>query len=546
MKRQIIQTSFASGEIMPEMFGRGDLATYDNGAKALVNVNVLSTGGVRRRSGTQYIAHVNGTARLYGITTHGVPYMTVWTVGKVTIYRNRTKVSEIATPFGNTQILQKLFFATDTHAIWVCCGDIAIQKLAFNGKTWHLSAPSFSGLEKNIFSTANGYPVAMGFIQGRTVLAGTKAHPNRIWMSRSGKPLDFTLNKGLDDDGIDMVLLSSGNNTITSVFCASELMVFTTAGEWIVSGLPITPSSVVARQHTRVGSPHHICTPIVDADGLIVFVSGTQNSIHAYKQDNSGNGVYVTQPIASMARHMIKGITDMTYSPKHNRVLCVKADGTMAVLTIDKAEGLSAWTRYETTGAFIACAANGDGIYTVVNRYGTNGLEIFSKTALMDSVHTHKTLTATDTIGNLARFNGRKVCIVADGIVANAQTVKNDHITLTYPVTECHVGYGYTHRIQSLPLPSPMANKKIRMRKVIVRLQDTASAIVHMDNKAVHIGFKTFGMDVLSTPVPLFSGDKVITVLGWKVYGHDSIWTISGNTPLPLTVLSIKAEISTT
>ena len=543
MKSRFLQTSFASGEIMPEMFGRGDLQSYDNGAKVLQNVNVLSTGGVRRRAGSKYISTVSGTARLFGITINRVAYMTIWRINKVEIYQGTTKKTEVATPFSHITTLEKLFFAPDTDGVWICSGTHPVCKLSGKGSNWTVTTPKFIGLEKAVFT--NGYPIAMGFIQGRTVLAGTTAHPNRIWMSRSGKPLDFALNKGLDDDGIDMVLLSSGNNTITGLFCGLDLMVFTTAGEWIVSGNPITPASVVARQHTRVGSPETRCIPIMDVDGLVLFVARTQNAIYAYSLDGSGGGTYKTQPMASMARHIIRGITDMAHSPKHNRLLCVKSDGKMAVLTFDKAEGLSAWSHYTTNGAYTAVATNPDGIYTLVKRHGQYMLEVFDRTALLDSVYT-KTAdkTSFDKISGLMRFNNTTISLIADGIVGNRQRVTNNTLSLPYATKVCHMGYAYTHIIQSLPLPSGIADKKIRLRKITLRLQDTASAHLRIGDTNIDLGFRAFGTEVLNKPVALFSGDKTVTTLGWKTHGNKSIWHIQGATPLPITVLSVKLEVS--
>ncbi len=56
MGRTVInQTSFASGEISPSLYGRVDRDIYFNGAAKLRNVYVAPLGGVIRRPGTKYI-----------------------------------------------------------------------------------------------------------------------------------------------------------------------------------------------------------------------------------------------------------------------------------------------------------------------------------------------------------------------------------------------------------------------------------------------------------------------------------------------------------
>ncbi len=61
-----IQTSFASGELDPVLFGRIDLRAQEEGAARLRNAIPLTTGGVRRRGGTAKLAELPGASRLVG------------------------------------------------------------------------------------------------------------------------------------------------------------------------------------------------------------------------------------------------------------------------------------------------------------------------------------------------------------------------------------------------------------------------------------------------------------------------------------------------
>ena len=46
-----LQTNFTAGELNKNLYGRGDLNIYENGARKLENVIIRPTGGVSRRRG---------------------------------------------------------------------------------------------------------------------------------------------------------------------------------------------------------------------------------------------------------------------------------------------------------------------------------------------------------------------------------------------------------------------------------------------------------------------------------------------------------------
>jgi hypothetical protein len=53
-----ILTNFTAGEISPRVYGRVDLAKYQNGARELTNVTVLPQGGARKRGGTLNVSNI--------------------------------------------------------------------------------------------------------------------------------------------------------------------------------------------------------------------------------------------------------------------------------------------------------------------------------------------------------------------------------------------------------------------------------------------------------------------------------------------------------
>ena len=57
-------TNFASGELSPTLNGRVDLQQYYQGASRLENFEIIPTGGIKRRSGSQRLAELAGDCRL--------------------------------------------------------------------------------------------------------------------------------------------------------------------------------------------------------------------------------------------------------------------------------------------------------------------------------------------------------------------------------------------------------------------------------------------------------------------------------------------------
>ncbi len=94
------KTSFAAGELAPEMYGRSDLRAYENGARLLRNVFIQPTGGVTRRPGLRHVAMLVGTARLVAFEFNTEQtYLIALTHGLATVFMNDVAVASFATPW---------------------------------------------------------------------------------------------------------------------------------------------------------------------------------------------------------------------------------------------------------------------------------------------------------------------------------------------------------------------------------------------------------------------------------------------------------------
>lgn len=123
------------------------------------------------------------------------------------------------------------------------------------------------------FSPARGWPIAVAFHQDRLVIGGAASLPNRLWLSRSGDIWNFDLGDGYDDEAIEFAILSDQVNAIRALFSGRHLQVFTSGGEWMVTGDPLTPTTLQVRRQTRVGSMTERWVTPVDVDGATLFAA---------------------------------------------------------------------------------------------------------------------------------------------------------------------------------------------------------------------------------------------------------------------------------
>jgi hypothetical protein len=86
----VLQTDFSAGALDPRTAARVDLEQYRRGAKTLKNVQPLPTGGVKRRPGTQYLATLPSSARLFPfVHSTDQEYLVVGLGNQLQIYRAR-------------------------------------------------------------------------------------------------------------------------------------------------------------------------------------------------------------------------------------------------------------------------------------------------------------------------------------------------------------------------------------------------------------------------------------------------------------------------
>ncbi|MBS7809506.1 hypothetical protein [Roseococcus pinisoli] len=402
--------------------------------------------------------------------------------------------------------------------------------------------------EEAVFSWARGFPVTACFHQDRLVIGGSRDLPNRLWLSRSGSLFDFDKGSGLDDEGIEFGLFSDQVNAIRAVFSGRHLQVFTTGGEWMVTGEPLTPSSIQLNRQTRIGSsPARLIQP-VDVDGSTIFAARSGSAIHEFAYTDVQQA-YQSNDLGMVAQHLLRGPVAMAYDQTRRLLHVVMEDGGMATLTLFRNEEVTAWTRQETHGAFRSVAELDGRVFVVVERFGTTRLERFEPGFGLDAALDGMAAVAQIHWSGLAHLEGAAAGILADGAPRDDATVSHGAVTLDAPARSAQIGLRFAHEIE--PLPPEMFSAAgaraapLRLVSVGFRLLETSALDVDLGRGPAPVSFRRLDTPVLDAAPPLFSGDVRLSALGWRRDAMRPLWRIQGDAPLPLTLLSVTTDMRT-
>jgi hypothetical protein len=624
----VTQTAFTAGELDPRMLGRTDLRSYESGASKLRNVFVDTTGGVRRRPGSTYIATAAGPGRLVALEIGPDEiYLLAFSHLQVEIFRNGDLDATVETPWSEAQVSQ-IVWAQLRHSLVVTHPDVPAQRLIRESETvWTLQELTFAQKPGGIscapfarfaepdiqiqasaatgsvmltamkpvfvadhlggrvrikgkqieltnfhsstqatgqviedlddtdpttdwdelaFSDARGWPVAVSFYQDRMVIGGSRDLPDGLWISRTGRPFDFDLGDGLDDEAIAFRLASSEVQAIRAVVSGRHLQVFTSAGEWIVTGEPLTPTNIQVLQQSRVGSPRNRHVPPRDVDGATLFAARNGHEIREYLFALTEQA-YQTADLALLARHLVHDPVDQVFDQASRLFLIVMADGALASVAIYRNAEIAAWSLQETEGRFLSVAIVDGTTMLLVERANGVFLERFDQGLFVDS-GLHLSAAEPAVVWNgFGHLEGQTVAVVADGLVIEKMLVSGGQINLAQAARELVVGLPYTHVIEPLP-STPLSgqagqNPVYRPVRVTLRLFQSQSVHVDTGDGLRDIPLHSIGGGPLDRNPSPFTGDKSLRALGWRRGTEQPAWRIEQDTPVPCTLLSATTEV---
>ena len=401
--------------------------------------------------------------------------------------------------------------------------------------------------EESAFSEKRGYPTAITFHQDRMVIGGSYSLPNHLWLSKSSDLFNFDIGTGLDDEGIDFSILSDQVNAITNVVSGRHLLVFTTGAEWMVSGEPLTPSSIQLYRQTNVGSYNACSLPPQNVDGATLFISQSGKQLREFLYADVEQA-YQAKDLTLLATDIIKNPQDITYCQDDSILYVVLQDGTAACLTTYRSEEVNAWGTFVTDGKIKSIAVIGNDRYFAVERGEKTMLEVMDKNFYVDCGITLSSDTEKKIWSGLDYLEGKEVCVIGDGFVFGNFMVENGEIELLESAKEITVGLAYEHIIEPLPYISEGQQtyppQALRIVSGLFRLLDTKSFCIDIGNGYNEIPLRKMYRDkILDAPVESYTGDLQIRALGWIREMQKPLWSIKNYKPSPFTLLGVVLDV---
>jgi hypothetical protein len=393
--------------------------------------------------------------------------------------------------------------------------------------------------DEQAFSDARGWPISISFHQNRMVIGGSKGLPNGLWMSRSGRFLDFDLGTGFDDEAIAFRLSANDAPAIRALMSGRHLQIFTSIGEWIVTGDPLTPTNIQVRQQSRVGSPIDRQVPPRDVDGATLFAARNGREIREFLFADTEQA-YQSPDLALLARHLVTDPVDQAFDRGRRLFLVVMSNGALATIAIYRNADIVAWTEQITDGNILSVAVTDTRTFALVERINGVFVEELRDDLFVDAGLDLFEAAPTTIWTGLDHLEGQTVTVLADGVSVETPTVTAGQVALSSAASTITVGLPYTHIVEPLPPATNSTSGRTqeplyRPIRVVLRLLETGSLNVDTGSGA---------RDLLFPASPTaFTGDQTLRALGWRRGATTSPWKIEQSTPLPFTLLSATTEL---
>ncbi len=401
--------------------------------------------------------------------------------------------------------------------------------------------------EEAALSPVRGWPGSVTFHQDRLVIGGSRDLPNRLWLSKSGDLFNFDLGTGLDDEAIEFALLSDQVNAIRHVFSGRHLQVLTSGAEWMVSGDPLTPENVQLDRQTRIGSPTARSVRPRDVDGATLFVGRGGHDLREFLFAD-GEQAYQATDLALLAPHLVNQPVAIDYDPDDRLLHVVNGDGTLATLTVYRAEQVTAWALQTTQGAFRSVAVAAERTYVAVERDGHWSIERFDGAFATDAAVRLSPVPGGAPWTGLSHLDGRACAFVGDGVPLGTFVPQDGAVAAVAPVADVEAGLAFLAEIEPLPPSAGAAGaaspRSVRLIEASFRLLESRQMRVDTGGGPVDVPFRSFASATrFDGTVAAFTGEKRVRALGWRRAGVDALWRIELPAPLPFRLLSVTQEM---
>ena len=384
-------TSFSAGELTPKLAGRTDISVYYKGCSQLVNFLIMRQGGLRRRTGTIYVANGH-TGQLdddydYMRRHRLIPFVVDDVTGYVleaTPHLNASLTSYVWRVFydhalvlsgGSAFEFEVGISLADIHnlhvlqikeVMYLVSRDNPSHKITYGGSdtAWTSSVVTWAGPSLN---AAGDYPGAIAFQDQRVILGSSTNNPNRSWGSVTNDFENMTAGS-LPSLGVQWDLGSTKTHKIQWLESHEELVLGTNHGEAVVVGSAdegITPAKLFTKWRSSYGAAPVQAKRFQNA---IVFVAKGSMQLREYFWQDGWRSPELTVHADHMGGEFMKnsdgvaaansdwndgkrGFIDFDIQQEPEPIIWTwRKDGKLAALVYDKESGVAGWSRMEFGG----------------------------------------------------------------------------------------------------------------------------------------------------------------------------------------------------
>ena len=226
------------------------------------------------------------------------------------------------------------------------------------------------------WSAVRGYPSRV-IIQGnRLWFARTAAEPQKQWGSKIFDYENFALDTEAADDSLNLPLSSNESNEIQWLAAGKSLLAGTFGGVFVTnsgSSEAITPTNATASEEVGLGADNIMPKKV---GGYLYYIQRFGKKLREmfFSWDLD---TYKAVDKTILAAHILgDGIIDMDVQNNPETILyCVRTNGTLATMTREIDQDMTAWAKHTTSGTYTSVAvipsqsANYDEVWVIVERW---------------------------------------------------------------------------------------------------------------------------------------------------------------------------------
>ena len=558
------QNSFSKGEVAPDFYATNN----GTGISKLENMDVLQSGGLKRRAGLKRIKNIASDSILVPfVINESQKYLLVIYDSSIDVFQNDIKILTMVGPWRSSDLSQ-LQYAQRFN-------DIYFVHPNYTPKIFSKTSSGFK-IANFTFYMNEDVSINIPFMR----FEDTKG----VAITISNSSIDnnhavFTTNADLwDNTWVGSRLSVNGKQWIIESVQTARIAIVYTNGNFILPGAAISDWNEAAFGNKR---------------GWPISVSFHQNRLVFGGTMSAPNNIWMSKVGEYNNFDVGTGLEDeavfaVLLASRHHQICTIVSSYALQILTstgewaisnaplspsnVDIKQHTSIGSivgRYlppqQIEGSTVFISASGKDIReldldTLNDKYNATDLSVFSKHLMNNPIsiaynqNTHQLFVVMED-GYIAVFNKHVNTDIAawaryttDGKFKYVSVMNNEtYVIVKRENTEylekfddsClndSEDYNFSYKISSLPLViNGHAPKKVHLRKICLRVMNTKT--LFMDNHRIEIPNSAY--DLASSG---YTGDLSMNLSGTQFNTMMPLWSISSNEQLPATILSVTTE----